>query len=515
MDGEEAGDAAGEEAEGVVGGGEETIVCGVRRKTKDGGASRNNVILNENNTADGGGGENEAGGRTKRNDAPGENKKSEADGFFEQLARMTTELQAEGGVMIIGDLNARAEEMGGTEGNRNGNRVARLMQRCEMERVKPQEERVTCFVGAGSRIDHVLAQEGRRRRERVEVSHERVMQSDHAQIEVTRKVETRGGGKKRRRNNKGVELRSVRGKEEEYAREVEKSLREKGMRKGRTIRDAQTNITVLKTVLKETAERVCGTRRTGNWREGGGRRGQTSREQEDNLDKLWREVWREGGKCEGEYKRWRKKYEEIQVENERRGRRQRNEEISLMEECMLGDMEDFWKLVQKAMGIEGREPIAVLRNQEGDLEEGQQGKMKIMKTHYENLGKGGGQVKRKGRGRNRAEDDEVTWATNNKCFMMEEWERAKRKVRGKSKARGKITAAMVKCQKKGGEADRWGLEWANGIWECSEWTREEKDREIVSIYKKRGRQRIENYRGIVLVEVYGKILEAMIDESGR
>jgi hypothetical protein len=88
----------------------------------------------------------------------------------------------------------------------------------------------------------------------------------------------------------------------------------------------------------------------------------------------------------------------------------------------------------------------------------------------------------------------------------------KSKLKKGSKAKGEVTAEMVKNLLDGGEADRWGREWANGVWNTGRWTQEEKERAIISIHKKGGRENINNYRGIVLAQVYGKVLEIMIDE---
>jgi hypothetical protein len=53
------------------------------------------------------------------------------------------------------------------------------------------------------------------------------------------------------------------------------------------------------------------------------------------------------------------------------------------------------------------------------------------------------------------------------------------------------------------------------VLDTGEWSEEEKEGEVVSIYEKGGRQHITNYRGVVLVGVFGKVLESMIDNRVR
>jgi hypothetical protein len=84
----------------------------------------------------------------------------------------------------------------------------------------------------------------------------------------------------------------------------------------------------------------------------------------------------------------------------------------------------------------------------------------------------------------------------------------------RSKTKKGVTAEMLKCLQEG-EVEEWGLEWANGVLETGEWSEKEKEGEVISIYKKGGRQHITNYRGVVLVGVFGKVLESMIDKRIR
>jgi hypothetical protein len=55
-----------------------------------------------------------------------------------------------------------------------------------------------------------------------------------------------------------------------------------------------------------------------------------------------------------------------------------------------------------------------------------------------------------------------------------------------------------------GEVEVWGVEWANGVLDSGQWLREQKEGEMVSIHKKGGRQNTSDYRGVVLVGVFGK-----------
>jgi hypothetical protein len=235
-----------------------------------------------------------------------------------------------------------------------------------------------------------------------------------------------------------------------------------------------------------------------------------NRTQEESLDKLWKKVWASGEKNTEEDARWRARYEKIQKKNRATGSRLRNKELRLMAECMNGNMEDFWEKVQAAMGRESQEEISVLRDEQGRLRETVTEKLEIMTEHYRAMGQGEGEVRIRSGGREEQMDETLDDLCNRE-FTREEWKLAKRRLKGKSTTMGEVTAKMVKCLPDGGEADSWGLQWANGVWEHEEWTEQEKLRHIVSIYKKGGREYIANYRGIVLVGVYSKILELMID----
>jgi hypothetical protein len=75
--------------------------------------------------------------------------------------------------------------MGGRRGTQNnGHRVHGMMRKMCMERVVPEVERVTCFVGEGSKIDHMLQEKESNRKISVRIEQRRIMQSDHACVEM-------------------------------------------------------------------------------------------------------------------------------------------------------------------------------------------------------------------------------------------------------------------------------------------------------------------------------------------
>jgi hypothetical protein len=71
-----------------------------------------------------------------------------------------------------------------------------------------------------------------------------------------------GKEKRGKQKRKSMEtIKSMKGKEEKYAQEVEKRLKTRKLRKNRNIMDVQANITSLKQVLVQAARTVCGTKK--------------------------------------------------------------------------------------------------------------------------------------------------------------------------------------------------------------------------------------------------------------
>jgi hypothetical protein len=145
------------------------------------------------------------------------------------------------------------------------------------------------------------------------------------------------------------------------------------------------------------------------------------------LDKLWKVVWEEGKRrSEERYREWRRNYEVIKEDGNRRGERQREKQIRLMSSCLGGNMDEFWKTVSRAMGMESREEISVLRAHGGRLEDNPHAKMRIMKDHYQSLASGNREDSWEMPKIAEVEMDETLLRLCNEPFSESEWPRVSR-----------------------------------------------------------------------------------------
>jgi len=423
------------------------------------------------------------------------------EGKMDKLRRWMEDREEEVSVIIGGDFNARTGRKGGRweedenedrdeerrksrDGkiNGEGRRLCGFLEELGWSilngNVEGDEEGEWTYTGGngGTVIDYVLADDKTRegvRKMRVE---ERV-DSDHQPITVWVK-----GGKRRKRRGevkkekerRGVWTKEGKEKFEEYFGRMEEE-------KGKSVEERWRN---LKTRAKETTRRVekelSRKKKKGWWDE------ECRKQKKEVKEELVR--WKQKGGGGEEYKRKKKEYR-IVCEGKKRKERERWErEIESVK-----TERQVWKVVRRERGGKRRKVD-------------QRIKMKDWERHFKEL-LGGVEERLRGKRNKRKREED-----REEDISKEEIDWAIRKMKEKKAAGGDgITNEVWKYG--GNEARKWIGEICNRVWRGEGWPEDWKEGVVVPIWKKGDGKRVENYRGITLLQTAYKIYTTIL--AGR